>query len=551
MWKRLEPILKKQGVVLQTLSPNSLEDKNTLLPHLLENIGVKKVEAALKELGLRVLTENATNIVDVIYINETFTILKLKIKGEDKDRVVGFSNNPFSAMAGFLIRSKATELNIKVSEIGFIYFKNSLFKQANKNKNLKVTDNLLDFILEKAAKNDISDIHINPRNDKNVAIYFREYGDIIESNVGDIKISEYGKFANDLIAKAGGNGGVYSTFLEGRFDFKNETINIAVRLQQNPTVYKFDNKDTVPSFVLRVHDRNKINSFKSIDEIEMLPEHKIVLKRAVMHNSGLIVVSGPTGSGKTTLLYAALAEALEKRKRIAQTIEDPVEIQVPGVRQISIQKKSGITYEAGIKAILRSDIDVALVGEIRSEETAKGVVELDRVGHLVFSTVHTKKTMAIIDRFRGFSVENSYIADSLSLLISTRLVKKVCEHCVTTQAASKLEIDEKYAGRFIARTDQLAVVNKDGCGRCVAGYHGRISVVEVIKIDNTLRDLIITNASAARLEKHVRNHGNKNIWDHAFDLVKSQQTTLEALESVLPTFSDFGDNFSINEHAQV
>jgi type II secretory ATPase GspE/PulE/Tfp pilus assembly ATPase PilB-like protein len=147
-----------------------------------------------------------------------------------------------------------------------------------------------------------------------------------------------------------------------------------------------------------------------------------------------------------------------------QTIEDPVEIQIPGIRQTNICKETGITYENSInKSILRSDVDIALIGEIRSQETAKGVIELDRVGHLVFSTVHTKKTMAIIDRFREFGLQDAYIADALSVLISARLVKKVCGHCSTIKPASELDIDKKYTGRFISLTNQLSVVNRAGC----------------------------------------------------------------------------------------
>jgi type II secretory ATPase GspE/PulE/Tfp pilus assembly ATPase PilB-like protein len=248
------------------------------------------------------------------------------------------------------------------------------------------------------------------------------------------------------------------------------------------------------------------------------------------------------------MLYAALAQALESRKRIVQTIEDPVEIQIPGIRQTNICKETGVTYENSInKSILRSDVDIALIGEIRSQETAKGVIELDRVGHLVFSTVHTKKTMAIIDRFREFGLQDVYIADALSVIISARLVKKVCAHCSTVKPASELDIDKKYTGRFISLTDHLAVINRTGCQYCVGGYLDRVSVAEVIKIDNTLQDLIIAKKSASTLEKHVTKHGNKSIWDHGFNLVKRQLTTLEALEMVLPNFADFGDNFSVDE----
>ena len=599
MWHKVKLILKQQGQNLENLSPNLLENNDSLLPHLIEQIGVSNVKKMLTGLGVELFagqqvgnnnkvpvsasTNNKALIKSLIYVNRSFVIVNTNKDNQiDSDNQINdnhqidnnhinnnqtntkaFSINPFSSLACFEIRSKATELGLKIARIGFIAPEHAVFKAQQQGKhnanNIKGNmpegetediNTLLNVILDKAVKNKVSDVHIAPRNDTNIAIHFRQFGEIVESGVADIKISDYQTFANLLIVAAGGNAGVYARFVEKQFDYKNESnqVNISVRFQQNPSVQRFSNKEIVPSFVLRIHDKNRISSFKSIDEIELLPAHKQILSRAVKHNSGLIIVSGPTGAGKTTMLYAALAQALESRKRIVQTIEDPVEIQIPGIRQTNLCKETGITYENSInKSILRSDVDIALIGEIRSPETAKGVIELDRVGHLVFSTVHTKKTMAIIDRFREFGVQDAYIADGLSVIISARLVKKVCVHCSTIRSASELDIDKKYTGRFISLTDQLSVINRTGCPHCVGGYFGRVSVAEVIKIDNTLQDLIIAKKSASTLEKQVTKHGNKSIWDHGFNLVKRQLTTLEALEMVLPNFADFGDNFSVDE----
>ncbi len=574
MWHKVKLILEQQGQNLGNLSPNLLENNDSLLPHLIEQIGVSNVKKMLAGLEVELFAESqvgnnnnkdlahaSTNnkalIKNLVYVSRSFVIVNTN--KDNQINTKAFSVNPFSSLACFEIRSKATELGLKIASIGFIPPKHPVFKSRQQGKHntknntkgntegeAESIDTLLNVILDKAVKNKVSDVHIAPRNDDNIAIHFRQFGEVVESGVADINISDYHKFANLLIVKAGGNAGVYARFVEKQFDYKNESnqVNISVRFQQNPSVQKFSNQEIVPSFVLRIHDKNRVSSFKSLHEIELLPEHKQILSQAVKHNTGLIVVSGPTGAGKTTMLYAALAQALERRKRIVQTIEDPVEIQIPGIRQINICKETGVTYENSInKSILRSDVDIALIGEIRSQETAKGVIELDRVGHLVFSTVHTKKTMAIIDRFREFGLQDSYIADALSVIISARLVKKVCVHCSTVKPASELDIDKKYTGRFISLTDQLSVVNRTGCTHCVGGYFGRVSVAEVVKIDNTLQDLIIAKKSASTLEKHVIKHGNKNIWDHGFNLVKRQLTTLEALEMVLP---NFGDNFLIN-----
>jgi type II secretory ATPase GspE/PulE/Tfp pilus assembly ATPase PilB-like protein len=365
MWHKVKLILEQQGQNLENLSPNLLENNDSLLPHLIEQIGVSNVKKMLTGLGVELFAEsqvgnnnkalvsagnntkdlayagnnnkdNKALIKFLIYVNRFFVIVNThkdnKIDNNNKDNQIdsdnkindnqintkAFSINPFSSLACFEIRSKATELGLKIKKIGFIAPEHAVFKAQQQGKhntknNTKGNtpegesiDTLLNVILDKAVKNKVSDVHIAPRNDTNIAIHFRQFGEVVESGVADINISEYQTFANLLIVAAGGNAGVYARFVEKQFDYKNESekVNISVRFQQNPSVQRFSNKEIVPSFVLRIHDKNRVSSFKSLHEIELLPEHKQILSRAVKHNSGLIIVSGPTGAGKTTMLYA-------------------------------------------------------------------------------------------------------------------------------------------------------------------------------------------------------------------------------------------------------
>ncbi len=550
MWDKFNQFLKANRIATDGLSPNLLNNNELIIPHLIGQIGEDVVVAALSSFGVCIFNDSHRN--NVCYTNDSFVLVREQT-GSDST-VVAFCKNPYSSLSIFQANNKAREKNLgKITQFGFISSSDNLFNK-NKTKPAKSwTDNtaqkLITDILMRANENDVSDIHISPRNSENIAILFRQFGEVVESGFDDVLIDNYQQFANSLIVIAGGNGGNYNRYLEKQFTYKNSGVDIAVRLQQNPTIYKFSDGKLVPSFVLRIHNNRAKHSFKLIDEIGFLPEHIKTLKTAARQNSGVIVVAGPTGSGKTTALYAILAEGMSRRKRLVQTIEDPVEITVPSIEQTNINKKADITYENAINAILRSDIDIALIGEIRSAETANGVIELDRVGHLVLATIHTKKTTSIIDRLQEFGIKNTHIADALSVIISTRLVKKVCPNCSTTSTTvselhehecengellKKLKIvkGSRYIGHNgIQSTDQLAIIQERGCAYCVGGYSGRVLVAEVCEIDNTIHNLISLGTDNSEIQNQIQ---NKNIWQHGFELVRQRVTTLDALELVLP-----------------
>lgn len=608
MWEQLKKILNKSGdtsVASLGLSPNLLENNNTLLPHLIEHLGEQKVSDVLSKAGVTVLNESVGSGFDfeVVYTSSSFVIIK------DDQQTCAYSNNPLDSLEIYQIENKARELNVQIDMVGYISANHRLFNQDNKHKDssmLMSNSELIEAILSSASAKGVSDIHIYPRNCENIAVMFRLFGEIIESDIGDISLTNYSKFANKIIALAGGNGGSYSQYLEAQFDYKKDNVDLSIRLQQNPSVYKFkDSIDFAPSFILRLHDKSAQHSFKSLQEIGFTLEQQGILKGVAQRNSGLVIVAGPTGSGKTTALYSVLAQSVRGRARIVQTVEDPVEIIIPGIKQTNINTEAGITYEGSIKSILRSDADVALIGEIRDQDTAKGVIELDRVGHLVFATIHTKSTGAIIERLREFNIESRHIADALSAIVSTRLVKKVCTHCSTKSAAigtldnrsviklnlkydnkpsmeqslgmlgvhdSKLEITEKEQDIFdqnqlilkqlrlgsnskhrkhFDSKQGLSIVNRQGCQHCNSGYSGRVLVSEVWMIDPQIRRLITENASMSTIEEQVKSHNNLNIWQQGYDLVERGITTIEALEANLPTLEVVGKNYSADESNRI
>ena len=571
MWNNIKKSLIGNGADISTLSPSLVKNNETLLPHLFEQLDELTVEAALKDNGILLHSEGPR--VKLVYTNGTFVI---------NENGVAYTSNPISSTVAFAIKEKFKELKMPEAQIGYIIKEHPLFKKnqtkslSNSKKGALNVEDRLHEIFSKASKNKVSDIHILPRNNKHMAIIFEQYGMAIESGIDDIEVEKgYKNFVNYIATLADDNGGSYRTFLEKKINYKKLGVEIEVRVQRNPLVQKFKDGMPIPEFILRVHNKNTKTPLKVLGDIGLFEEQSQLIAATVKGNTGVVIVAGPTGSGKTTVLHAILEAATatstgSKSLRLAKTFEDPVEIQTTrlGTTQTDINKKAGITYESAIEAILRSKKSVALLGETRSTETAKGIIALDMIGHLVLTTMHAKTTMSIIERLREFGIKNGHIADSVSLIISTRLVQKVCPDCsnfVSVEEINKLNVERrsnnqedyytiqaKYTGnKGIGLTDRITIANNKGCSGCLGGYKDRVLVAETILMDNTMRQLITNGVSGQELVEHVQKHGNKNIWDHGFYLLKKGVTTLEALEFVMPNYSDFGNNFSINEVIKV
>ncbi len=245
-----------------------------------------------------------------------------------------------------------------------------------------------------------------------------------------------------------------------------------------------------------------------------------ILRSALAEPNGIILVTGPTGSGKTTTLYAAL-KILNDGSRNILTVEDPVEYAVDGVGQTQVNAKVGLTFAAGLRAILRQDPDVVMVGEIRDRETADIAVQASLTGHLVLSTVHTNDAIGAITRLRDMKIEPFLIASSLRAVVAQRLVRRLCPDCrepvqAEGSVASLLGFD---AGTVVYR----AV----GCHACNgSGYKGRIGVFEALKVDDTIRRLINDGGDEAIIARHAFLHA-PTLGSAARALVREGQTTPE------------------------
>lgn len=261
---------------------------------------------------------------------------------------------------------------------------------------------------------------------------------------------------------------------------------------------------TLPSnhgerIVLRILDKQAANL--DLNLLGMAPNHLAALRKMAHEPHGIILVTGPTGSGKTTSLYAVLTE-LNLKSRNILTIEDPIEYDLPGIGQTQVNMKIGMTFAKGLRAILRQDPDVVMIGEIRDLETAEIAVQASLTGHLVLSTLHTNSALASLTRLRDMGVESFLLSTSLTGLIAQRLVRKLCPHCKTPH---RLQHDERILMGLPEEAAHAKIYEPAGCEHCNhTGYQGRTGIYEIIAIDEHLRSLIHRNADLQSIEAYIR-----------------------------------------------
>jgi len=249
-------------------------------------------------------------------------------------------------------------------------------------------------------------------------------------------------------------------------------------------------------------------------------------RKAIHAPYGLILLTGPTGSGKTTTLYGALNEIKSPKKNIL-TVEDPVEYRLTGVNQLQIKPSIGLTFARGLRAFLRQDPDVIMVGEVRDMETAEICVQASLTGHLVFSTVHTNDAPSAVTRLINIGLAPYLVSSTLSLVVAQRLLRRLCSKC--REAYEPLPAVREQFGI----TEELLYRQK-GCEECTnTGYRGRVGVYEIIVVNRVLQDLIAKNAPTNELKDAAVKDGMVTLWQAGLKKVQQGLTSLEELESVV------------------
>ncbi|MFT3976711.1 MAG: ATPase, T2SS/T4P/T4SS family [Sphingomonas bacterium] len=270
--------------------------------------------------------------------------------------------------------------------------------------------------------------------------------------------------------------------------------------------------------VLRILDKD--NAGIDLDALGMTPRMHALLDSAIHEPNGIVLVTGPTGSGKTTTLYAAL-RLLNDGSRNILTVEDPVEYAVDGVGQTQVNPKVGLTFAAGLRAILRQDPDVVMVGEIRDRETAEIAVQASLTGHLVLSTVHTNDAVGAITRMRDMKVEPFLLASTLRAVVAQRLVRRLCPECRRPVKAGGT------VATLLGIAGDALVHEPGGCAACShTGYKGRVGVFEAVRVDETVRRLINEGGDESAIARHAFASGD-TLASAARRLVEQGVTTPE------------------------
>lgn len=298
------------------------------------------------------------------------------------------------------------------------------------------------------------------------------------------------------------------------------TRSLDFRVNSLPTVYG-------EKLVLRILDPTAAQL--GIEQLGFTDEQRGHYEQALKQPQGMILVTGPTGSGKTVSLYTGI-NILNKVERNICTAEDPVEIKVAGINQVNVLPKIGLDFASALRAFLRQDPDVVMVGEIRDLETAEIAVKAAQTGHLVLSTVHTNSAAETLTRLANMGVSSFNIASAVSLIIAQRLARKLCIHC-------KEPIDIPHEalrkeGFSSEEMHQATIYKPKGCKHCTHGYKGRIGIYEVVPVTEAMRQLIMRDANALDIDQQVRKEGCSSL--HRSGLLKVMQgvTSLEEINRV-------------------
>ena len=278
-----------------------------------------------------------------------------------------------------------------------------------------------------------------------------------------------------------------------------------IRLATLPTVAG----ETV---VMRLLDKSK--KPPTLEELGLSSEMQSTMTDLIARPTGAILVTGPTGSGKSTTLYAALAQINRPEINII-TVEDPVEYQLPGVNQVQINLRAGLTFASALRSILRSDPDVVMVGEVRDGETAKIAIEAALTGHLVLTTLHTNDAPSTLTRLNEMGVEPFLTGSAVSAVLAQRLARKLCTHCceMYTPSAEEL-IEARVSPEIAAASDGMVLYRKRGCPRCnLTGYRGRIGIFQLLLMSEALGELSVRKASREEMEREAMGNGMRTLWD--------------------------------------
>ena len=372
-------------------------------------------------------------------------------------------------------------------------------------------------VIERAITERASDIHLEPQEGEMVV---RMRIDGVLRRIFTVPANLQATVIARLKIMGGMNIAERKIPQDGRAMVTAKDKEIDLRISSIPTIYG-------EKIVLRLLDKSSGHINRKTIGLEGEDEKKY--DRLLKNSSGVILIVGPTGSGKSTTMCAMIQELCNEQTNI-MTLEDPVEYNIPGTNQCQINEKTGMTFAAGLRSILRQDPDVISVGEIRDGETASIAVRAAITGHLVISTLHTNDAVSTISRLVDIGVEPYMISSALRGVVSQRLVRKICPHC--RKAYTPTEEEKRMVG--IAENEDVTFYKGEGCQECGrTGYRGRRGVFEILTLDAALRREVANNASSEELTKTALENGFVTMKDNCRRLVLEGVTTVsEAAKAI-------------------
>lgn len=384
---------------------------------------------------------------------------------------------------------------------------------------------LVNHILFQAAKQEASDIHIEPY-EKDVRVRYRVDGVMHlamnpPKRIQSALISRIKIMANlDIAEKRNPQ--------DGRIEIKVTGKEFDIRVSILPVVYG-------ERVVMRLLDRSK--TFVQLESLGFSKRDFNVLTHAISQPNGIVFVTGPTGSGKTTTLYSVLSRINSPETNII-TVEDPVEYQIGGINQVQVNEKIGMTFAAALRSILRQDPDIVMIGETRDVETAQIAVQASLTGHLVLSTLHTNSAPATITRLLDMGVESFLVSSTVTAVLAQRLVRKLCDACKQTYRPEKGVL--RILGISEQQAQGMTFFKAVGCAKCMeSGYAGRRPIFEIMVMTPGLSKLVNQQADAHRVQQQAMKDGMTTLLQDGVSKIAAGITTVEEVLSVASSQESF------------
>lgn len=377
------------------------------------------------------------------------------------------------------------------------------------------TTRLAEQLLQEALRLRASDIHIEPL-EKETRIRLRLDGRLQE--LGRIPLHRHAGLVSRFKIMGGMDIGEQRLPQDGRWQTHLQGQKLELRLSTLPGLYG-------EKLVIRVLDntQQKLN----LEQLGFSAANTRLYQRLYTQPNGLVLVTGPTGSGKSTTLYATLAQLNQGEVNIT-TLEDPVEYTLEGITQVAVNEKAGLTFNKGLRALVRQDPDIIMVGEIRDRITAELAVQAALTGHLVFSTLHTNSAVGSINRLLDMGIAPYLVASALRGVVSQRLVRRLCPHCRVKQPTRLLEQEIFRQHKYPLLPQEI--YNSRGCSYCNGtGYKGRLAVQEVLMINEEMATLILEGSGEARKTQQARRQGTTSLAQDGLAKVLQGETTIEEL----------------------